>query len=151
MQFPSIGRSVYFFRFFITFWSLIVWLQCDFFIMALDGFWHVIHAIVADLLLKILWSLWLLGKSFVTIWRHFFAMFVETDLWKDGLNHIMFHFPVWFFWFVVVVFQMNIITWLLVHLLFNFCYIKNFLEEEVTAWWFVVGSSTISGCKADYR
>ena len=40
--------------------------------------------------LKILWSLRLLGKYFVTNWRNVFATFVETDLLKGGLNHIMF-------------------------------------------------------------
>ena len=41
--------------------------------------------------LKILWSLWFLGICFVTNWRNVFAAFVETDLLKGDLNHIMSH------------------------------------------------------------
>ena len=32
----------------IAFWSLVTWFRCDFFIMSLDDFWHIIHATVAD-------------------------------------------------------------------------------------------------------
>ena len=42
--------------------------------------------------LKILWSLWLLGKCFVSNWRNVFAAFVETELVKSGLNNILFRF-----------------------------------------------------------
>ena len=32
----------------IAFWSLVTWFRCDFFIMSLDDFWHIVHATVAD-------------------------------------------------------------------------------------------------------
>ena len=32
----------------IAFWSLVTWFRCDFFIMSLDHFWHIVHATVAD-------------------------------------------------------------------------------------------------------
>ena len=41
--------------------------------------------------MKIFWSLWHLGKYFITIWRNVFLKFFITDLLKGGLNH-MFRF-----------------------------------------------------------
>ena len=38
----------FFFFFSISFWSLVSWFQCDFFIMSLDDFRHIGHATVAD-------------------------------------------------------------------------------------------------------
>ena len=33
----------------IAVWSLVMWFWCDFFIMSLDDFWHIVHAAFADL------------------------------------------------------------------------------------------------------
>ena len=83
-------------------------------------FWHIIHAtlvdfncIVVENFVKIVAS----GKCFVTNWRNVFVTFIETDLLKGGFAKVkpcyvlLLHFS--FFWFIVGVFQINIITQLL--------------------------------------
>ena len=46
LQFPSSGQSAFFSA--ITFWCLIMGFRCDFFIMSIDDFLHIDHAIVGD-------------------------------------------------------------------------------------------------------
>ena len=91
----------------IAFWCLVTWLRCDFFILCLNDFWHIIYEIVADfnsIPVDVLWRLWLLEKDFVTNWGNVFEWFVQTDLLGFRLNDIMFRFHVFGFSDLVLVY-----------------------------------------------
>ena len=85
----------------IAFWSLITWFRCDFFIMSIDGFWHIVHATVADFncfAVKHFVKFVVFRKMFCYhLKKYHCKLCVETDLIKGGLNHIIFRFRVFDF------------------------------------------------------
>ena len=84
----------------IALWSLVTEFRCDFFIMSRDDFWHIVHATIADcncIVIEYFMKFAASRKCFVTNLRNVFSTFIETDLLKGGLNHIMFCFCVFGF------------------------------------------------------
>ena len=82
-QFPSIGHSAFFLQLNSGLWSRgfdVIFLLSS--LMIFDILFMQLKLTLTVLRLKFLWSLWLLGKCFVTSWRNVFATFVETDLLK---------------------------------------------------------------------
>ena len=93
---------------------LVTWLRFDFFIMSLDDFWDIVHATVADFnIISVENSVKLMAS-----WEMFCYQLKEclcnvcwngfAKGWVKPYYDLLSRF--WFFWFVVGVFQINIIT-----------------------------------------
>ena len=116
----------------IGFWSLVTCFRCNFFIVSLDDSWHIVHATLADFncisvenFVKLVasWKMFCyhLKECLCNVCRNGFA-----KAWVKPYYVSLSRF--WFFWFVVGVFQINIITRLLEHIfVFSFRCIENFL------------------------
>ena len=98
----------------IAFRSLVTWFRCDLFIMPLDDCWFIVHATVADFNCIAVESF----VKFVAPWKMFCYQLKEclyNVCWNGcakGPFKPYYVSLLWFlcFWFVVGVFQMNIIT-----------------------------------------
>ena len=90
-QSPSVGHSTFFLQFQFSFRSRgfhMTFLLCP--LKIFDILFMLLQLTLTVLWLNILWSLWLLGRCFVTNWRNVSRTFVEMDLLKGGFNHVMF-------------------------------------------------------------
>lgn len=84
----------------IKFWCLFKGFRYDSFVMFFNDFWYVVQPAVADfkcVAVKNCVNSMTSGKIFVINWRNIFETFVETDLLKRGLNHIMVRFCIFGF------------------------------------------------------